>query len=59
MEIIQTTPGLTQNEIARKIEKNHKTVKYHLDKLIEADLIEKRKEGRKILLYPTLDDLES
>ena len=59
LEIIQTTPGLTQNQIAKKIEKNHKTVKYHLDKLIKADLIKKRQEGRKSLLYPTIEDLDS
>ncbi|MHA1795969.1 MAG: winged helix-turn-helix transcriptional regulator [Promethearchaeota archaeon] len=59
LEIIQTFPGLTQNEIARRIEKNHKTVKYHLDKLIEANLIEKRKDGRKILLYSTIENFET
>ncbi|MCF2139499.1 MAG: winged helix-turn-helix transcriptional regulator [Candidatus Lokiarchaeota archaeon] len=59
LEIIQTTPGLSQNQIAKKIEKNHKTVKYHLDKLIKADLIKKRQEGRKSLLYPTIEDLDS
>ncbi len=58
LKIIQTIPGLTQNQIAKRIEKNHKTVKYHLDKLIEVDLIEKRPEGRKNLLYPTIEEPE-
>ncbi|MHA1618023.1 MAG: helix-turn-helix domain-containing protein, partial [Promethearchaeota archaeon] len=56
LKMIQTIPGLTQNQIAKRIEKNHKTVKYHLDKLIEVDLIEKRPEGRKNLLYPTIEE---
>ena len=58
LQIIQTTPGLSQNQIARQIERNHKTVKYHLDKLIEAGLIEKQIEGKKKLLYPTIDEPE-
>ena len=57
LAMIQTTPGITQNQIAKCLEKNHKTVKYHLDKLIEVDLIEKRKKGRKNLLYSTIQEL--
>ena len=56
LQIIQTTPGITQNQIAKRIERNHKTVKYHLDKLIEVELIEKRSQGRRKLLYPTIDN---
>jgi len=56
LQIIQTTPGLAQNQIAKQIERNHKTVKYHLDKLIEAELIEKRIQGRRKLLFPTIDN---
>ena len=56
LEMIQITPGITQNQIAKHLEKNHKTVKYHLDKLIEVDLIEKRKQGKKNLLYSTIQE---
>ena len=59
LQIIQTTPGLAQNQIAKQIERNHKTVKYHLDKLIEAELIEKKTQGRRKLLYPTIDNKEN
>ncbi len=54
LELIQDKPGLSQNKIAKEIEKNHKTVKYHLDKLYEADLIEKRQEGGRKFIYATI-----
>jgi len=56
LEMIQITPGITQNQIAKHLGKNHKTVKYHLDKLIEIDLIEKKKQGKKNLLYSTIQE---
>jgi len=58
LQLIQTTPALTQNEVAKRLEKDHKTIKYHLDKLIEANLITKRKIGKTNLLYPTIIENE-
>ncbi|MHA1647994.1 MAG: winged helix-turn-helix transcriptional regulator, partial [Promethearchaeota archaeon] len=56
LQLIQSEPGLTQNQIAKRLEKNHKTIKYHLDKLFESELIIKQQKGRKNLLYSVIED---
>ncbi len=47
LDLIRDNSGITQIELARQIGKNHKTVKYHLDKLQEAGLVVFEKQGRK------------
>lgn len=44
--------GMFQSQIARRMDLNHKTVKYHLEKLIDADIIKITKEGRRIRYFP-------
>ncbi len=52
LQLINDHPGMYQNQIAHRMGLNHKTVKYHIDKLIESELIMPKKKGRKNLLFP-------
>jgi predicted transcriptional regulator len=54
LEIIQTNPGITSSEIAKKMHLARNTVKYHIDKLSEKNLIYFKEKGRKIELFPSL-----
>jgi len=56
LKIIEEHPGTYGNEIARTLNLDHKTVKYHIDKLTENNLVNQKKSGRKNLLYPVLED---
>jgi predicted transcriptional regulator len=51
LEVIRENPGITSSKIAKKINLARNTVKYHVDKLIEEDLIEQKKHGRQIELF--------
>ena len=51
-KLIQKNPGITSSEISDNINLARNTVKYHIDKLSENDLILLKKKGRKIELYP-------
>ncbi|NVM37212.1 MAG: winged helix-turn-helix transcriptional regulator [Candidatus Lokiarchaeota archaeon] len=51
-ELIQKNPGISSSEISQKINLARNTVKYHIDKLSENDLIYLKEKGRKIELYP-------
>lgn len=52
MQIIKDNPGIYQNQIAKRLDLDHKTVKYHLDKLKEVDIVISKKSGRRNLFYP-------
>ncbi|MFO8020021.1 MAG: winged helix-turn-helix transcriptional regulator [Promethearchaeia archaeon] len=52
---IENRPGIWNKKITKKLERNRKTIQYHIDKLIELGLVVKRKDGRKNKLYPNLD----
>ena len=51
LEIINDYPGIYMNRISQKLGLNRKTIKYHVDKLIQAKIITKKKQGRKFLLF--------
>jgi predicted transcriptional regulator len=51
-QIIGDNPGIIQIRIAKRMELNRKTIKYHLDKLDSAGLIIIKKVGRKTHIYP-------
>ena len=55
LEMIEREPGIWNNFITKKMKVDHKTIKYHIDKLIELDLINFKKEGRKKKIYPNFD----
>ncbi|MHA1647969.1 MAG: winged helix-turn-helix transcriptional regulator, partial [Promethearchaeota archaeon] len=46
-QLICENPGIFQNQIARRLILNRKSVKYHIDKLLEANLIQMTRSGRK------------
>lgn len=51
-KLIQKNPGISSSEISDNINLARNTVKYHIDKLSENNLILLKKKGRKIELYP-------
>ncbi len=53
--MIEQDPGIWNNLITKKFKVDHKTIHYHIKKLIELDLINIKKEGRKNKLYPNLE----
>ncbi|MFW9988290.1 MAG: winged helix-turn-helix transcriptional regulator [Candidatus Odinarchaeota archaeon] len=55
LEMIEEKPGIWNNLITKKFKVDHKTIHYHLNKLIELGLIKFRKEGRKKKIYPNLE----
>ncbi|MFX0134349.1 MAG: winged helix-turn-helix transcriptional regulator [Candidatus Hodarchaeota archaeon] len=55
LEIIEQKPGIWNNLITKKFKVDHKTIQYHVKKLIELNLINIKKEGRKNKLYPNLE----
>jgi len=55
LEMIEKKPGIWNNLITKKFKVDHKTIQYHLDKLIDLGLIKFRKEGRKKKIYPNLE----
>lgn len=50
-KLIQKNPGISSTEISNNINLARNTVKYHIDKLSENNLILFKKKGRKIELY--------
>ncbi|MCK4379788.1 MAG: hypothetical protein KAW51_01540 [Candidatus Lokiarchaeota archaeon] len=55
LEMIEKQPGIWNNIITKKFKVDHKTIQYHLNKLIDLGLITFRKEGRKKKIYPNLE----
>ena len=55
LEMIEKKPGIWNNLITKKFKVDHKTIQYHIKKLIELNLINIKKEGRKNKLYPNLE----
>ncbi|MHA1721333.1 MAG: winged helix-turn-helix transcriptional regulator [Promethearchaeota archaeon] len=51
-QIIGDNPGIYQYQIAKRMDLNRKTVKYHLDKLESSKLIKIERIGRKNHIYP-------
>jgi len=58
LELVQKNPGISSSEISKKINLARNTVKYHIDKLSEGNLIIFNEKGRKIELYPNLENPE-
>ncbi|MFO8019632.1 MAG: hypothetical protein R6U96_13480 [Promethearchaeia archaeon] len=56
LELIEEKPGLWNNKMADIFDVDHKTTKYHLDKLMELNLIFAEKDGRKKKYYPNLEN---
>ncbi len=55
LEMIEQDPGIWNNLITKKLKVDHKTIHYHIKKLLELDLLSVKKEGRKNKLYPNFE----
>ena len=55
LEMIENEPGIWANLITKRIKVDHKTIHYHVKKLLELGLIDIKKEGRRKKLFPNLD----
>lgn len=55
LEMIEQDPGIWNNLITKKLKVDHKTIHYHIKKLLELDLLSIKKEGRKNKLYPNFE----
>jgi len=52
LNIIKENPGINSSEISRILNLSRNTIKYHIDKLSEENVIKLVRRGRKIELYP-------
>lgn len=55
LEMIEQDPGIWNNLLTKKLKVDHKTIHYHIKKLLELDLLSIKKEGRKNKLYPNFE----
>jgi DNA-binding transcriptional ArsR family regulator len=55
LEMIEKEPGIWNNLITGRLKVDHKTINYHIQKLIELDLLNIKKDGRKKKIYPKLE----
>jgi len=54
LELIEGNPGIWNNKLTEEMEIHRKTIQYHIDKLIDLELVYKKKEGSKKKIYPNL-----
>lgn len=55
LNIIEDNPGIYNSLITKKKKVDHKTVYYHIKKLMDLGLVYFKKKGRKKKLYPNFD----
>jgi predicted transcriptional regulator len=55
LNLIKENPGINSSEISRILNLSRNTIKYHIDKLTEEELVKSTKKGRKIELFPNQD----
>ncbi len=55
LKIIERKPGIWNSVISKQLKVDHKTIQYHVNKLMDLNLINVRKEGRKKKLFPNFD----
>ena len=55
LEMIEKEPGIWNSIITKRKKLDHKTIHYHINKLIDLGLVIVKKEGRKKKIYPNLD----
>ena len=49
--MVEKNPGITPSKIAALLDLNKSSVKYHVDRFIEENMILSEQDGRKIRLY--------
>ncbi|MFX0140779.1 MAG: winged helix-turn-helix transcriptional regulator [Candidatus Hodarchaeota archaeon] len=52
LDLIETNPGIYSRKIASRLNLKRNSVKYHVDKLLNKNLIVVKKEGRRKYLFP-------
>jgi predicted transcriptional regulator len=55
LKMIEKEPGIWNSIITQRQKVDHKTIHYHISKLIDLELVTTKKEGRKKKLFPNLD----
>jgi predicted transcriptional regulator len=55
LELIKENPGIWNSKISEELETHRKTLEYHIEKLIDLDLIYKKRDGNKKRLFPNLE----
>lgn len=55
LKMIEKEPGIWNSVITKRKKVDHKTIFYHINKLLDLDLINTKKEGRKKKFYPNFD----
>ena len=55
LEIIEKEPGIWNSVITKRKKVDHKTIHYHIKKLIDLELVIVKKEGRRKKIYPNFD----
>ena len=55
LKMIEKEPGIWNSIITQRQKVDHKTIHYHISKLIDLELVITKKEGRKKKLFPNLD----
>jgi predicted transcriptional regulator len=55
LEMIEEEPGIYNKVITDKLQVDHKTIHYHIKKLINLGLVHTKKSGRKKKLFPNLE----
>jgi predicted transcriptional regulator len=55
LELIEKEPGVWNSIITKRKKVDHKTIQYHIKKLIDLGLIKSKKEGRKRKFFPNFN----
>jgi DNA-binding MarR family transcriptional regulator len=55
LQLIEKEPGLWNSIITKRFKVDHKTIQYHVKKLIDLNLVHTKSEGRKKKIFPNLD----
>ncbi len=55
LEMIEKEPGIWNSVITKRKKVDHKTIHYHIKKLIDLKLVIIKKEGRRKKIYPNFD----
>lgn len=55
LELIENEPGVWNSIITKKKKVDHKTIQYHIQKLLDLGIIHSKKEGIKRKFYPNLE----
>ena len=58
-DVIQKTPGISQEDIAKTLGVHHSTVFFHIERLMRANLVRKTRDGPRVRYYPLADSVST